>query len=132
LEFVQGLLDGSQALDGLTVDTDLRWTLLRRLVVTGQAGEAEIDAEHERDRTAAGERHAAGCKAAIPSAEAKAAAWELIVSGERPTAVFRATLGGCVAPDQADLLVPYGDKYFAEVGRIWDEWSSDMAQTFAE
>ncbi|TDE26338.1 aminopeptidase N [Actinomadura sp. 6K520] len=132
LAFVQGLLDGTQVLDGLTVDTDLRWTLLRRLVVTGKAAEAEIDTEHERDRTAAGERHAAACKAAIPSAEAKAAAWERIVSGDLPNAVFRATLGGFVEPDQAGLLVPYVDRYFAEVGRVWREWSSDMSQTFAE
>ncbi|MFA1542783.1 aminopeptidase N [Actinomadura monticuli] len=132
LSFVQGLLDGSQALAGLTVDTDLRWSLLRRLVVTGRAGEAEIDAEHERDRTAAGERHAAACKAAIPTAGAKAAAWERIVSGDLPNAVYRSTLGGFVEPDQADLLVPYVDRYFAEVGRIWKEWTSDMSQTFAE
>ncbi|WP_067801167.1 aminopeptidase N [Actinomadura formosensis] len=132
LAFVQALLDGSQVLDGLTVDTDLRWALLRRLVVTGRAGEAEIDAEHERDRTAAGERHAAACRAAIPTAEAKAAAWERIVSGDLPNAVYRATLGGFVEPDQAELLPPYVDRYFAEVGRIWKEWSSDMSQTFAE
>ncbi|MBT2213367.1 MULTISPECIES: aminopeptidase N [Actinomadura] len=132
LGFVRGLLDGSQSLEGLKVDTELRWALLRRLVVTGEAGEAEIDAEHERDRTAAGERHAAACKAAAPSAEAKAAAWERIVSGKLPNAVFRATLGGFVEPEQTALLLPYVDAYFAEVGRIWKEWSSDMSQTFAE
>ncbi|MFI0411269.1 aminopeptidase N [Actinomadura sp. 3N508] len=132
LAFVQGLLDGSEVLDGLTVDTDLRWSLLRRLVVTGKAGKAEIDAEHERDRTAAGERHAAACTAALPSAEAKAAAWERIVSGDLPNAVYRATLGGFVEPDQTDLLRPYVEKYFTEVGRVWKEWSSDMSQTFAE
>ncbi|MEV0663443.1 aminopeptidase N [Actinomadura luteofluorescens] len=132
LAFVQGLLNGSQVLDGLTVDTDLRWALLRRLVTTGKAGEAEIDAEHERDRTAAGERHAAACKAAIPTPEAKAAAWERIVAGDLPNAVYRATLGGFVEPDQATLLVPYLDRYFAEVGRVWKEWTSDMSQTFAE
>ncbi|MFE9104965.1 aminopeptidase N [Actinomadura geliboluensis] len=132
LAFVQGLLDGSQTLVGLTVDTDLRWALLRRLVVTGRAGEAEIDAEHERDRTAAGERHAAACKAAIPTAAAKASAWERIVSGELPNAVYRSTLGGFVEPDQAELLLPYVDRYFAEVGRVWKEWTSDMSQTFAE
>ncbi|GLZ13597.1 aminopeptidase N [Actinomadura sp. NBRC 104425] len=132
LAFVAGLLDGSQSLEGLTVDTDLRWSLLRRLVVTGRAGEAEIDAELQRDPTAAGERNAAGCRAALPSAEAKAAAWERIVSGKLPNAVYRATLGGFVEPDQAELLRPYVDRFFAEVGRIWQEWSSDMAQTFAE
>ncbi|GAA4233162.1 aminopeptidase N [Actinomadura meridiana] len=132
LAFVQALLDGSQVLDGLTVDTDLRWSLLRRLVVTGRAGQAEIDAEHERDRTAAGERHAAACGAAVPSAEAKAAAWERIVSGDLPNAVYRATFGGFVEADHAELLRPYVDRYFAEVGRIWKEWTSDMSQTFAE
>jgi aminopeptidase N len=132
LAYVKGLLDGSQSLEGLTVDTELRWALLRRLVVTGKAGTAEIAAELEKDATASGERHAAACEAAIPTPEAKAAAWEKIISGKLPNATFRATLGGFVEPDQAELLVPYVEKYFAEVGRIWKEWSGNMAQTFAE
>ncbi|MEV5574037.1 aminopeptidase N [Spirillospora sp. NPDC052269] len=132
LAYVKGLLDGTQVLDGLTVDTELRWTLLRRLVVTGEAGQAELDAELKRDPTAAGERHAAAGAAAIPTAEAKAAAWDKIVSGTLPNAVFRATIGGFVDPDQTELLVPYVDRYFAEVGRVWKEWSSDTSQTFAE
>ncbi|MFF5260408.1 aminopeptidase N [Actinomadura viridis] len=132
LDLLAGLLDGSRVMEGLKVDTELRWTLLRRLVVTGRAGEAEIAAELERDPTAAGERHAAACRAAIPTADAKAAAWAAVIGGKLPNAVFRATLGGFVEPDQAELLVPYADRYFAEVDRIWDEWSSDMSQTFAE
>ncbi|MCP2341885.1 aminopeptidase N [Actinomadura rupiterrae] len=132
LAYVRALLDGTEVLDGLTVDTELRWTLLRRLVVTGEAGQADLDAELKRDPTAAGERHAAAGAAAIPTAEAKAAAWDKIVSGTLPNAVFRATIGGFVDPDQTDLLLPYVDKYFAEVGRIWKEWSSDTSQTFAE
>ncbi|SEG55378.1 Membrane alanyl aminopeptidase Metallo peptidase. MEROPS family M01 [Thermomonospora echinospora] len=132
LAFVRGLLEGTQALEGLTVDTELRWGLLRRLVVTGAAGPAEIDDEYARDATAAGERHAAACKAAIPTTEAKADAWARIIGGELPNAVFRATLGGFVEPEQVDLLMPYVDGYFSEVGRLWAEWSSDMAQTFAE
>jgi aminopeptidase N len=46
--------------------------------------------------------------------------------------VFRATLGGFVEPEQVELLEPYAERYFTEVGRIWSEWSSDMAQTFAQ
>ncbi|MBW8484180.1 aminopeptidase N [Actinomadura parmotrematis] len=132
LAFVAGLLDGSASLDGLTVDTDLRWALLRRLVVTGKAGKDRVDAELRRDPTAAGERQAAGAVASIPDPEAKAAAWAKIISGELPNAVYRATLGGFVDPDHVELLVPYVDAYFAEIGRIWTEWSSDMSQTFAE
>ena len=67
LEFLAGLLDGTVALDGLAVDTDLRWALLRRLVSRGVRGEEAIDAELSRDATDAGERQAAGCRAAIPT-----------------------------------------------------------------
>ena len=132
LAYVKGLLDGGEVLDGLTVDTDLRWTLLHRLVVRGVAGEAEIAAELRRDPTAAGERQAAAARSAIPTAQAKAAAWAAIVSGDLPNAVFRATLGGFVEPDQIALLEPYAERYFAEIGRIWKEWSSDMSQGFAQ
>ena len=34
---------------GLAVDAELRWAILRRLAVTGRAGDAEIDAELTRD-----------------------------------------------------------------------------------
>ncbi|HZE34734.1 MAG TPA: hypothetical protein VE198_25260, partial [Actinoallomurus sp.] len=27
---------------------------------------------------------------------------------------------------------PYVEAYFAEVGRVWSSWSSDMSSTFAE
>ena len=104
-----GLLDGSAYLDGLVVDTELRWRLLHRLVSQGAAGPAEIDAELRRDATDAGERRAATCRAAIPDAAAKEAAWQAIVSGTLPNATFRATLNGFADPDQAELLTPYAE-----------------------
>jgi aminopeptidase N len=132
LAFVAALLDGTETLPDLTVDTELRWALLRRLVIGGVAGEPEIAAELERDATAAGERHAAACRAAVPTAEAKAAAWEQITTGRLPNAVFRAMLGGFVEPDHRALLEPYVEKYFDAIGEVWATWSHDMAQTFAE
>ena len=80
LALLAGLLDGSVVLDGLSVDTDLRWSLLWRLVSRGACGEDEIDAELARDATDAGERHAAACRAAIPTAEAKQEAWETMIA----------------------------------------------------
>ena len=59
LALLAGLLDGSVELGGLTVDTDLRWSLLWRLVSRGTRGNDAIDAELARDATDAGERHAA-------------------------------------------------------------------------
>jgi len=133
LALLAGLLDGSVMLDGLTVDTELRWALLGRLVSRGFRGfgEGEIDAELARDATDAGERHAATCRAAIPTAEAKQAAWDTLVSGELPLAMFRAVLNGFADPDQPELVNPYREKYFAVAGDVWRNWSSAMAQDFA-
>jgi aminopeptidase N len=130
LALLRGLLDGSTALDGLAVDTELRWRLLHRLVSRGAAGLAEIAAELARDATDAGERRAATCRAAIPDATAKQAAWDAVTSGTLPNAMFRATLSGFVDPDQPELLQPYAQRYFDVIGDIWRDWSSDMAQWF--
>ncbi|HEY7484660.1 MAG TPA: aminopeptidase N [Streptosporangiaceae bacterium] len=130
LALLAGLLDGSAPIDGLTVDTELRWRLLRRLISRGAAGEAEIEAELARDATDAGARRAAACRAAIPEPAAKEAAWQQIVGGTLPNAVFRAVLDGFADPDQAELLEPYQRRYFEVVGGIWRDWGSDMAQWF--
>jgi len=130
LALLAGLLDGSVTLDGLTVDTDLRWTLLCRLVSRGVLGPADIEAELTKDPTDAGERHAATCRAAIPTPEAKQTAWDSMVGGELPLATFRAVEAGFVDLDQASLIHPYREEYFAIIGRIWREWSSAMAQDF--
>jgi aminopeptidase N len=132
LALLAGLLDGSVVLDGVTVDTELRWALLGRLVSRGFRGfgEAEIDAELARDATDAGERHAATCRAAIPAAEAKQAAWDTLVSGELPLAMFRAVLNGFADPDQPELVNPYRQGFFAVAGDLWRKWSSAMAQDF--
>ena len=130
LAFLAGLLDSSAALAGLAVDTELRWRLLHRLVSREAAGLPAIDAELGRDATDAGERHAAACRAAIPDADAKQDAWQQIVSGTLPNAVFRAVLGGFADIDQPDLMAPYQERYFEAVGRVWQDWSSDMAQWF--
>ncbi len=132
LGLLSGLLDGSTAIEGLAVDTDLRWQLLHRLVSRGVAGQDAIDAEHDRDRTDAGERHALNCQAAIPGPEAKETAWNQIVSGELPNAPFRAALGGFYSADQDEVLAPFAPRFFDVVAGVWRDWSIDMAQFFAE
>jgi aminopeptidase N len=126
---ISGLLDGSRVLDGLAVDDELRWSLLGRLVVLGTAGLDEIDAELERDPTAAGQRHAAACRAARPLPEAKAEAWAQVVeSDELPNAVQAAVISGFVNAEQTDLLADYVEPYFAAIGDIWATRTAEMAQ----
>ncbi|MGH3319622.1 MAG: aminopeptidase N [Streptosporangiaceae bacterium] len=131
LHLLRGLLDGSAAFDGLTIDTDLRWALLHRLVACGAAGGDEIDAELSRDTTAAGERHASAARAARADADAKAWAWEKIVSGTLPNHELRAMITGFQQPDQRELIAPYAERYFEVVGRIWRTWPNEIAKQFA-
>jgi aminopeptidase N len=132
LALLSGLLSGSSAIEGLAVDTELRWALLRRLASRGAAGEGEIDAELAADSTDAGDRHAAACRAALPSAAGKRATWEMLTSGKLAIAMSRAVLGGFTDPDQEELTAAYRSEYFAVVGDVWRDWSPSMAQDFVE
>ena len=128
LAVVAEVLDGTQEVPGLVVDTDLRWSLLRRLVATGLRGDDAIDAELARDRTASGERQAAAVRAARPTAEAKAAAWAAVVDSDAlPNALQTSTIAGFMEPDHRELVRPFVDRYFDSVGRVWAERTAEMA-----
>jgi aminopeptidase N len=129
LSFLHGLLTGTTDLPGLSVDAELRWHLLQRLVGGGRAGLDAIEAEVTQDPTAAGQRHAAACRAARPVAEAKALAWhDLVDSDELPNAVLAAVLSGFAPPEQAELVAPYVERYFQSIGDVWAGRTAEIAQ----
>ncbi|MYW65745.1 aminopeptidase N [Streptomyces sp. SID8379] len=132
LDVLDALLEGSQTIEGLAVDTELRWAFVQRLAAVGRFDETEITAEYERDRTAAGERHAATARAARPTPEAKAEAWASVVESDQlPNAVQEAVIGGFVQTDQRELLAPYTEKYFTSLKGVWESRSHEMAQQVA-
>ncbi|MGI5996092.1 aminopeptidase N [Saccharomonospora viridis] len=129
LDVLRGWLDGSAPLEGLTVDTDLRWRLLHALVAHGRASDAEIDAELERDDTATGRRHAERARALRPTPESKAAAWERAVyDDESANAVNEAIIAGFSHPAQKHLLRDYTQRYFDMLDEMWGRRSSERAQ----
>ena len=129
LDTVSALLDGSAKLDGLTVDQDLRWELLASLVAGGRLGQDRIDAELERDNTANGQNAAALATAAIPTAEAKAAAWEsIVVKGEFSNALQASAVAGFTRVLDPALLAPYTEKYFDAVPGIVANRTHALAQ----
>ncbi|MFD0402449.1 aminopeptidase N [Kitasatospora sp. NPDC127121] len=129
LGLLADLLDGTAEIKGLAVDTELRWTLLTRLCATGRADEAAVTAELARDNTAAGQEHAATCRAARPTAEAKAEAWTAVVESDTLTNyVQEATIAGFQQSDQRELLAPYAAKYFAAVKEVWETRSHEISQ----
>ncbi|CQR64034.1 aminopeptidase N [Streptomyces leeuwenhoekii] len=132
LDLLEGLLDGSRSVEGLAVDTELRWAFVQRLAAVGRFGEEEIAAEYARDKTAAGERHAATARAARPTPEAKAEAWASVVESDKlPNAVQEAVISGFVQTDQRELLAPYTERYFEVLKGVWESRSHEIAQQIA-
>ncbi|EFF91056.1 aminopeptidase N [Streptomyces sp. e14] len=132
LDLLNALLEGSESIEGLAVDTELRWAFVQRLAAVGRFDEAEIAGEYERDKTAAGERHAATARAARPTEEAKAEAWAAVVESDKlPNAVQEAVIAGFVQTDQRELLAPYTDRYFEVLKGVWESRSHEIAQQIA-
>ncbi len=127
---VAEILDGKEKIQGLNIDTDLRWTLLRRLVVMGKRDLAAIEEELTRDDTAMGREHAAGAKAAIPTLEAKQIAWTLVTTNESlPNSEIHSALGGLSYIDHAEIMKNFVDKYFDSVATLWNSRTHEIGQS---
>ncbi|QHF24295.1 aminopeptidase N [Rathayibacter sp. VKM Ac-2804] len=129
LDAVQALRDGTTTLPGLEIDTDLSWELLIALVAGGRADASDIDAALAADNTATGAQSAANARAAIPTAEAKRAAWDSVtLDDSAPNTIVRATgLGFQHTSDPAVLeaMVPV---YFDALRSLWDAKSYKIAE----
>ncbi|RSS71734.1 aminopeptidase N [Streptomyces sp. WAC06273] len=124
LRLLRGLLEGTEKIDGLEVDQELRWAFLEPLAAHGEADEGVLAAELARDDTASGKRHQVRCLAARPSAAVKAQAWAQVVESDAlSNALVEATIAGFAQPSQRELVAPYAEKYFAVIERVWEERS---------
>jgi aminopeptidase N len=130
---VAGLLDGSVTIEGLEIDTDLRWMLLIGLAKAGAADEARIDEELQRDPTISGKEYAAAARASQPTAEAKAAAWtDLVDNPDVPNETHRSIAGSFMRFGQEDVLAEYVEKYLEAADTIWDRLGTHMASNALE
>jgi len=127
------LLDGSASVDGLDIDTDLRWVLVTGLAKAGVADDALIDAELERDPTISGQENAAAARASRPDADAKAAAWaDLVDNPDVPNETHRSIAVSFMRHGQEELLAPYLEKYLEAADGIWERLGTHMASNVLE
>jgi aminopeptidase N len=127
---LRGLLDGTVALRGLTVDTDLGWEVLEGLVLNGAATPADIDAALEKDNTANGQQAAARARATFATSEAKLAAFaSLVDTAELPNAIVRNTALGYQHVNDPASLEPVVARYFAALNDLWTSRSYHIAET---
>ena len=94
------------------VDPSVRWAAVHRLAELGDA--SHIETEAARDQSVSGHHSALTARAAEPTAEAKAAAWEQLMGGELGNHEFDAVAAGFWGWEQADLVGPYLTRYVTD------------------
>ncbi len=128
-ERVAQLRSGAQELPGLEIDADLSWALLVSLAAGGVVSAAEIDEALAADNTAKGGEFAAQARAALPSVEAKCAAWQSLVdSADLPNTVVRSAAAGFVHPAGVPALREFVDAYFDMLLPVWESRTYQIAQ----
>ncbi|KQM15375.1 aminopeptidase N [Plantibacter sp. Leaf171] len=132
-EHLRALRDGTASLQGLEIDTDLRWELLEGLVLLGLADGSDIDAALAADNTANGAQAAARARATIPTTEGKRAAFDSVVEqDDQPNAIVRNVgLGFGHVIDPA-VLEPLVEPYFAALTTVWESRSYKIAEYIVE
>jgi aminopeptidase N len=129
LTSVADLLSGKAQLDGLDIDTDLRWELLTALSVGGKATKERIDVELEADNTANGQKAHAAAIAGMPDPKSKHEMFDKLVNTDQMSnaLVNSASLAFGRVLDTS-VLEPFVDQYFSKVLSIWENKSYHMAE----
>ena len=126
---LRGLLDGSIALDGLEIDSDLSWELLEGLVLVGEAGETEIAAQLENDNTSQGQQSAARARATISTIEGKRVALDAaLTDGTIPNVALRNMGVGYSHVNDPAVLESLVAPYFDALTTVWKERSYKIAE----
>ena len=129
LTTVAELLSGKAQLDGLEIDTDLRWELLTALSVGGKVTKDRIDVELEADNTANGQKAHAAAIAAMPDQKSKQAIFDKLVNtDEMSNALVNSASLAFGRVLDSSVLEPFVDQYFSKVLSIWENKSYHMAE----
>ncbi len=128
-----GLLDGSVTVEGLAVDTDLRWTLLQSLAANGNAERDRIEEELGRDNTISGQESAAAALAVRPTADAKEQAWrDAVVRDDVANETQRSIALAFNVAGQDEVLKPFVSRYLDVASSIWEEKGVQRASVVLE
>ncbi len=132
---VQRWRRGEELPAGLELDLDLRWLVLVRLAVMGRIDSDELDRELTAEPTARSRVEHARASASLPTAGAKAWAWQRF-TGEvsAPNYELEAIGTGMWRVGQEQLTAAYVDRYFAELPdapEVHSGWVlADVAEAF--
>ncbi len=125
---VRGLLKGSVVLDGLEIDNNLRWSLIKALASVNVIDQATIDKELAKRDTTENREFALGARAALPTADNKEWAWNAAIRDESLTNMQLESVANGFAAATQELSDPYVARYFDEIDWIWQNRTFHMAE----
>ena len=123
------ILNGSE--NGLVIDADIRWYIFICGVKRGVFGPAEIAAESAKDNTAHGKQYTAYAHAAIPTKEAKAAAFTSVTTDNLSNTIHSYMCRGFNENIHHELLAGFVDQYFDAILKVWETKGFEIAETTA-
>ncbi|HWC23672.1 MAG TPA: aminopeptidase N [Flexivirga sp.] len=116
-------------------DDDFGWSVLGRQAELGLVDGPAIDAAAARDESLSGHLSTLEARAALPSEDAKAAAWERLygesaLSNYEALAVAQGFFAGYGENDATDLMHSYIDRFFAELPTVPKKFGDMAAEKF--
>ena len=130
---VRGLLSGSLVLEGLELDNNFRWSLVRALSSINAIDEEDIQQELEKKDTTENREFALAARAARATADAKAWAWNEALHDEVLTnSQLESVASGFASTPSPELAEPYVKEYFDSAEWIWNHKTFHMAEALLE
>ena len=123
------ILNGSE--NGLVIDAEIRWYIFICGVKRGVFGPAEIAAESAKDNTAHGKQYTAYAHAAIPTKEAKTAAFTSVTTDNLSNTIHSYMCRGFNENIHHELLAGFVDQYFDAILKVWETKGFEIAETTA-
>jgi aminopeptidase N len=102
-------------------EPDLRWRRLTRLAELDRLDDSEVDSLLAEDPNPDAWESALAARAAVPTEEAKAAAWQVVMDERKAAPNLVQRVGRSFwRPGQEDLVAPYAEKYLEALPTLGD------------
>ncbi len=132
LAVVGRVVDEEEAVAGLTIDQEMRWSLAVRWSAAGLAdASARADRELQRDPSDRGRQAMLTVETAVPDAAVKEQAWDRIHGdGYGSLYLDRSAMAGFNWAGQATLLEPYVVRFFEGIETVFDTREHEAAVAY--
>ncbi|MEX0963886.1 MAG: aminopeptidase N [Pseudohongiellaceae bacterium] len=133
LENLAGLLDGSIAIQGLSLGQNQRWNIVQRFTARGHDNALQLlAAERARDQSDAGRRAAIAAEAGLPDIEIKQQWLERILDTANPLPLsnLRAAMGSIFPTGQEDLQLSLLPQLSNELSALAAERDNYFQQSY--